>query len=229
MTILKKLFTALKGGAREAGEAIVDANSIRIFEQEIRDAEHQLEKAKSDLTEVIAKEMQTARKVDSLVRDINKHETYTKQALDKNDEELALKIAEKISEFQNELEIQKDAQSKFAAHAQRLKSMIKKTTAVLSDLQRQLVMVKTTESVQKATKAITSNYASGSSKLLTAKESLDRIKKKQQDLDDRITAGETLDADLNGENLEERMKEAGIIQDDNKAQEILDRLRSENK
>ena len=59
MTILKKLFTALKGGAREAGEAIVDANSIRIFEQEIRDAEHQLQKAKSDLTEVIAKEMQT--------------------------------------------------------------------------------------------------------------------------------------------------------------------------
>ena len=65
-----------------------------------------------------------------------------------------MKIAEKISEFQNELEIQKDAQSKFAAHAQRLKSMIKKTTGVLSDLQRQLVMVKTTESVQKRQKLL---------------------------------------------------------------------------
>ena len=35
MSILKKLFTAVRGGAREAGEAIVDANGIRIFEQEI--------------------------------------------------------------------------------------------------------------------------------------------------------------------------------------------------
>ena len=38
MSVFKKIMTALRGGAREAGEAIVDANGIRIFEQEIKDA-----------------------------------------------------------------------------------------------------------------------------------------------------------------------------------------------
>jgi phage shock protein A len=37
MAILKKIFTAIRGGAREVGESIVDANSVRIFEQEIKD------------------------------------------------------------------------------------------------------------------------------------------------------------------------------------------------
>jgi phage shock protein A len=61
MSILKKLFTAVRGGAREAGEAIVDANGIRIFEQEIADAQNALHRAKKSLTEVMAKEMQTKR------------------------------------------------------------------------------------------------------------------------------------------------------------------------
>ena len=46
MSILKKLFTAVRGGAREAGQAIVDANGIRIFEQEIADAQNALQRAK---------------------------------------------------------------------------------------------------------------------------------------------------------------------------------------
>lgn len=226
MSILKKIFTAIKGGAREVGESIIDANSVRIFEQEIKDAEEQLEKAKRDLTEVMAKEMQANRKVESLQKDITKHEGYASAALDKGDENLALEIAQKISEIQNEMEIQQKAQSSFATHAERLKGMIKKTTKALTDMQRQLVMVKTTESVQKATTAITNNYASGSSKLLTAKESLDRIKQKQQDLDDRMAAGETLAAEFNGDDLEAKMKEAGIVQDDNKAKDILAKLKA---
>ena len=226
MSVLNKIFTAIRGGAREVGESIVDANSIRIFEQEIKDAEEQLEKAKRDLTDVMAKEMQAARKTKSLSKDVEKHEGYAAQALEKGDENLALEIAQKIAEIQSELEIQQKAQSSFASHTERLKAMIKQTTKALIDMQRQLVMVKTTESVQKATTAITNNYASGSSKLLTAKESLDRIKQKQQDLDDRMAAGETLAAEFNGDDLEIKMKEAGIVESDNKAKDILEKLKA---
>ncbi len=34
MSIFKKIMTAVRGGATEVGEAIVDANGTRIFEQE---------------------------------------------------------------------------------------------------------------------------------------------------------------------------------------------------
>jgi len=226
MSLLSKIFTAIRGGAREAGEAVVDMNSVRIFEQEIKDAENALEKAKRDLTDVMAKEMQASRKIETLKADITKHEGFAVQALDKGDEALALDVAQKISDIQGDLNIQQTAQTSFAAHVTRLKGMIKKTTNSLADMQRQLVMVKTTESVQKATTAITENYASGSSKLLSAKESLDRIKQKQQDLDDRLAAGDALQDEFGDKGLEEKLKAAGIVDDGNKAQDILAQLKA---
>ena len=88
-------------------------------------------------------------------------------------------------------------------------------------------MVKTTDSVQKATSAITDNYASGSSKLLNAKDSLDKIKAKQADLEDRMKAGEILQEDFeDGNDLDAKMKAAGIIQGDSKAQDILAKLKA---
>ena len=227
MSLITKILTALRGGAREVGESIVDKNSIRIFEQEIKDAQGQIDKAKRDLTEVMAKEMQAARKVDTITKDVTKHEEYVAKALTANDETLALEIAEKIAVLQSELEIQQKAQSSFENHTIRLKGMIKKTSKALADMERQLLMVKTTDSVQKATSAITDNYASGSSKLLNAKDSLDKIKAKQADLEDRMKAGEILQEDFeDGNDLDAKMKAAGIIQGDSKAQDILAKLKA---
>ena len=170
--------------------------------------------------------MQANRKVESLAKDAEKHETYAMAALEKGNESLALEIAQKIAEIQSELDLHKKTQASFAAHTVRLKTMIKQATKGLTDMQRQLVMVKTTESVQKATKAITNNYASSSSKLLTAKESLDRIKQRQDDLEDRMIAGESLAGDFDGNDLENKMREAGIVKGDSGANDILAKLKA---
>ena len=229
MSVLGKIFTAIRGGAREVGEAIVDKNSIRIFEQEIKDAEEKISQAKRDLADVLAKEMQAGRKIENFIKDIEKHEGFVHAALEKGNEELAMEIAQKIAEFQGELAIQQKAQSSFSAHTTRLKTMIKKTVKALADMNRQLVMVKTTESVQKATTAITNNYTSGSSTLLKAKDSLDRIQQRQADLDDRLAAGEQLQDEFGGKDLEAKMKDAGIIDGGNQASSILEQLKAKRK
>lgn len=226
MGLFNKMLTAIRGGAREVGESIVDANGIRIFEQEIKDAENELEKAKRDLTSVVAKEMEAKRNVANLRDNIVKHEKYAKDALEQSNEELALEVAEKISELTSQLSTQIKAEESFKNHAKKLKSLIKKTQKSLANMKRQLVMVKTTDSVQKATTAITSNYASSNSKLLSAKESLDRIQKRQQDLDDRLVAGNDLYDEFEGKGLEDKLREAGIVENDNSAKDILDKLRS---
>ena len=147
MSIFKEVLTALRGGAREVGESIVDANSTRIFEQEIKDAENHLTKAKRDLTDVMAKQMQSQREVEKLKRDISEHEDYAGQALEKGNEGLALEIAEKIAALESQLADQESALASFSSNADRLKQLIKKTERQLSDYQRQLSMVKTTDSV----------------------------------------------------------------------------------
>jgi phage shock protein A len=226
MGVLNKIFTAIRGGAREAGEAIVDANGVRIMEQEIKDAENHLEQAKRDLADVMAKEMQAGRRIEELKAEIVKYESYAEQALNKGDEALALDVAAKIADFASERELKEKEKASFGEHVARLKEMIKKTSASLNDLKRQLTMVRTTESVQKATRAITDNYVAGGSKLLSAKESLDRIKQRQQDWEDRMAAGETLQGEFSGGDLEERLKKAGVAGSQDAAKDVLARIKA---
>ncbi|NMP15132.1 MULTISPECIES: PspA/IM30 family protein [unclassified Thalassotalea] len=229
MSIFKKIMTAIRGGATEIGEGIVDANSTRIFEQEIRDAENHLTKAKRDLTSVMAQQMAASRDVDRIKRDISEHEGYATQALEKGNEPLALQVAEKIANLENELTTQQQALDSFSTNANRLKDLVKKSERQVAEYKRQLSMVKTTDSVQKATSAITDNFASSNSKLLNAKDSLERIKAKQQKFDDQLKAAEVLEAEDSDNSLEAQLKEAGIGNQDNSANSVLDRIKAKQK
>ena len=133
MSILKKIITAVRGGAREVGEEIVDANSTRIFEQEIRDAENHLTKAKRDLTEVMAKQMQAGRELERVKNEITEHEGYVSQALGQNNEALALEVAEKIAQLEVELQDQTTSHASYEKAALRLKDLIKKSERQLAD------------------------------------------------------------------------------------------------
>lgn len=222
--------TAIRGGASELGETIVDANSTRIFEQEIRDAENHLTKAKRDLTGVMAQQMSANREVDRLKREVAEHEGYAMQAMEKGDEELALAVAEKIANLESELSTQQQALDSFSGSADRLKDLVKKSERQVGEYKRQLSMVKTTESVQKATSAITDNFSSSNSKLLNAKDSLERIKAKQQKFDDQMKAAEVLESENSDKSLEAQLKAAGIGgASDNNANSVLARLKAKQK
>lgn len=56
MNVWSKLLTALRGGANEMGEAMVDSQALRILDQEIRDADLELRKSKEALAEIMAKQ-----------------------------------------------------------------------------------------------------------------------------------------------------------------------------
>jgi phage shock protein A len=226
MSIFKKIMTAIRGGASEVGEAIIDTNATRIFEQEIRDAENHLTKAKRDLTGVMAEQMSANREVDRLKREITEHEGYVGQALEKGDETLALAVAEKIANLESELTAQQQAFESFQNSANRLKELVKKSERQVAEHKRQLSMVKTTESVQKATSAITDNFSSSNSKLLNAKDSLERIKAKQQKFDDKMKAAEILEAESGDGALEAQLKAAGIGAQSTSANSVLDRLKA---
>jgi len=229
MSIFKKIMTAIRGGASEVGEAIVDSNATRIFEQEIRDSENHLTKAKRDLTGVMAQQMAAGREVDRLKREVTEHEGYAVQALEKGDETLALAVAEKISTLESDLSTQQQALDSFSGSANRLKELVKKSERQVGEYKRQLSMVKTTESVQKATSAITDNFSSSNSKLLNAKDSLERIKAKQQKFDDQMKAAELLESDTADNSLAAQLKEAGIGAADNNANSVLERLKAKQK
>ncbi|WP_036251839.1 PspA/IM30 family protein [Methylobacter sp. BBA5.1] len=226
MNLLNKLLTALRGAATETGEALVDSQGIRILEQEIRDAKEHLNRARESLTEVIAEQMAVQRKVNGLQTAIAEHEQYANQALAKNNEALALEIAEKIAALSNELDAQAVVLESLDSNIATLKQSIAATERNIQGMDRELTLVKTTESVHKANEAVAARFSGSRSSLRSATESLERIKAKQQKKVDQMQAALAIQQEENGDRLQEKLQDAGIITKKATASAILDRLKA---
>lgn len=228
MNILTKLITALRGVGNEAGEAIIDSQGIRIMEQEIRDARESLDYAKENLTEVLAEQMAARREVKRLDQAIAEHEDYATQALDKTDEALALEIAGKIAELTNQHEAQSAMLENYTAQIASLKQTISQTERNIQAIERELAIVKTTDSVQKANAAIAAKFSGTDSALRSATESLERIKAKQQKRNDRMQAAFDLQQEEQGADLQSKLQQAGIVTADASADSILAKLKAKH-
>ena len=226
MAILAKMFTALRGGATEAGQAVVDHQALRILDQEMRDAEKELAEAKSQLAEVMAQRKGVEREVARLKAAVAEHEDYAAKALDKGDETLANEVCERIAHYEDELNLQEQAHTQYDNGVNQLKRSIKSTERNIAAMKRQVSMVKATEKVQKASAAANARFSGTNTALSSATDSLERIKKRQQERTDRMEAAASLAKEEDGGDLDQRLKEAGIVSGGAKGSDIMDRIRA---
>lgn len=228
MGAFMKLFTALKGGFNEAAEAAADSQGVRIFEQEIREAEAELRKSEESLTTIIAKQKLAQRKVDALSASIDEHMGYAKQALDKGDEGLATEVAEKIAEFQDQQATERQFLDQFSTSSTKLRKSISEAKVNLRRMKQQLDTVKATDSVQKAQTAVASRHLGANSKMKTAAESLERIQQKQTQRQAELEAAQELASDESGDGLKAKLAAAGIGKTSTSAADILASIKSGN-
>ncbi len=226
MAILAKLFTAMRGGATEVGQAVVDHQALRILDQEMRDAEKELGEAKSHLTEVMAQRRGVEREIQRLKAAISEHEDYAAKALDKGDETLAAEVCERIAQFEEELKIQEQAFAQYDTGVNQLKRTIKATERNIAAMKRQVGMVKATEKVQRASAAANARFSGSKTSMTSATDSLERIKKRQQERADRMEAAAQLSQEEEGGDLEARLKEAGIVGGGSSSSDVLARIRA---
>ncbi|MDE0814819.1 MAG: PspA/IM30 family protein [Alphaproteobacteria bacterium] len=222
-----KVFTAIKGAVSETGESIADNQAIRIMDQELREAANEINAAKTQLTNVMAKRKGISRKVDELGKKITEHERYAGDALQKNDEGLAHDICERLGGFEEQLGAQNSILQSFTASEKTLKANLKKAEGRLKQLTQQQDVLKATEAVQKAQGAVANRFSGSSSKMGNAMGSLERIKKRQQERADRFVSAEELASEESGGDLDRRMKEAGIGGSSSKTDDIMARLKSQ--
>ena len=226
MSVIRKMVTLLRGSAREISESIVDANATTIYSQEIDDARQALQQAKADLTGVMARQMQAEREVKRLQGEIHRYEALAVEALDKAQEALAEEVAAKVGELELTLAEQSRSLQIFRAQVQRLKALIQAAEARLREHEREVEIARTTESVYRATRSISDNIASGGSRLTSARESLERIRRRHEDLADRLQAGEQLAQEFGAGALDQKLADAGIGPEVVRRQQVMDRIRA---
>lgn len=223
MSVWKKLITAVKGGATEAAEAVVDSQAIRILEQEIREAKDELRKSDHARTQILAKCKLAKQKVDGLQDSINQFEDHARKAID-TDRQLALDCAQKVADLKVELEAEQKYLDQFTQSEKQLAGNINQAKNNLRRLQQQVDMVKATESVQKAQVAVSSRHMGANSKMKTATESLQRIQEKQNMRGAELQAAEELAEQDSSTDLEKRLAEAGIQGGKSSADDELSRI-----
>jgi phage shock protein A len=223
MSVWKKLVTAVKGGATEAAQSVVDNQAIRILEQEIREAKDELRKSDHARTQILAKCKLAQQKVDALNSSIKQYEEHARKAAG-TDQQLALDCAQKVVEQRGELEAEQTYLDQFKQSEKKLAANISQAKGNLRRLEQQVDMVKATESVQKAQVAVSSSHMGANSKMKTATESLERIMEKQNMRNAELEAAEELASDESSDDLEKRLAAAGIKGGQSSADDELSRI-----
>lgn len=227
MNLLNKMVTALRGGINDAGESIIDAQALRIIDQEVRDAEDELKVSKQHLAEIIAKQKVAEEKKVALEQEVSEYEGYALKALEQDDESLALEVSEKIVILQARCQTVAQEAAGFAVNAEKLRTAVNRSEKNILQVKQQVDTVRATASVQKAQTAVAERYAGTDSKVRTAMDSLERIKEQQTEKAARLSASEELVAVDNDETLQDKLQAAGIIPGNDNAQAVLARLKEQ--
>lgn len=229
MGILKNILTAVRGGASEVGESIVDANAVRILGQEIRDAQDAIAKAKQSLTGLKASEIKLKREINSLESDVASYESKAVQALEAGNEALAVEVAEHIAEIESEAAEKGAEHSALSAQVNKINSMIRQREKVIQKNGRELEKIKTVEQLQKATSSMSTNFAATNASEHRVSKALERVKKKQVNWEDRMEAGEWMEGEASGDDLDRKLKDAGIgATASSGASSVLERLKKKS-
>ncbi|MCY4013320.1 MAG: PspA/IM30 family protein [Gammaproteobacteria bacterium] len=227
MGVLRDMFTALKGGANEVGEAIVDANAIRILEQEIRDAETAIASAKQSLTRMKSSEIKLKREVATIDADVADYEQKAVKALNAGEEALATEVAERIAELESERGEKAGEQATLDAEVQKIHAMIKARERTIAKNKRELDKVRTVQELQRATESVSKNFAATGSSGHRVSKALERVKAKQQGWQDRMEAGEWLEHQEAGDDLDAKLRAKGLGDSANTgASDVLARLKA---
>lgn len=211
MSILKDLFTGIRGKASEAGEAIVDANLATIIDQQIRDAKKEIDNATASLRNVMATASEETAKLNDLQAKVNEKNAMIQKCLDSNHEDLAREVATQLVTLKAELTAKQDLVNNLNTQVTSLKTNLHKAEENLAHIQSQAEVTKAQQSVNQARAATTASLGGSNSALASAADSLKRMNERATHQAAEMDAADQLVSEKNGDDLDAKLKAAGIM------------------
>lgn len=210
MSVWGKLFSAVRGGVNEVAESAADTRALRILDQEIRDADTALRRARSDLAGIMATTKSLARRIEEAKAKEAKDMESARAAMSAGREDLARGLATRVSAARADAARDQAEYDRLQAQQVQMIRAVQDTETRIQTMRREVDGVKANESLLKAQSAIASSHAGVNSRLGSAMESLERVKKRQEMTAGRIQAGAELQALESGSELDRALLEAGI-------------------
>ncbi|WP_053979718.1 PspA/IM30 family protein [Marinagarivorans algicola] len=224
MGFLRDIVTAVRGGLSEAGEAVVDSQALRILEQEIRDADAAINTAKISLSQLKAKEIGLAKQIHEIDVDIEDYTAKARAALAADKRDLARTIAEKIAELTGSKTDLKEQHDALEAQVNKIYQVIKVREKQKDKNRIELQKAKTYEDLQKTQVAVAAAMPTNDSSAKRVQRALDRVKQKQADTENQMSADQWLNDLEQGNDLDAQIAAAGLDSSKTSADDILAQL-----
>jgi phage shock protein A len=192
MSMLRKLSALFRGSAHDAAQSVVDANALKILDQEIRDAGNAQGKARDDLSGLVARRRMAETEMQSFRDQIGKYETSARAALGQGKADLAREVAQRIADLESEIATRGPMIEDMRAAEAKLRTAIAATDQKIETLRREIDIVKVNDSVQRAQASVALNSAGAQSRIGSAADSLQRIKQRQAIQEEKLRAGQEL-------------------------------------
>ncbi|WCM25408.1 PspA/IM30 family protein [Sphingomonas sp. QA11] len=222
MAIWSKLFTLGRAAGNDAAAAVVDANALRILDQEIRDADKAQGKARDDLAGLVARRRILEAEVDSFQSQVAKYEGSARTAVEKGNMDLARQVAQRIADLEQDISMKAPQVADMRQAEEQIHTAIAATDRKIEQLRREVDVVKVNESVQKAQATVAASGAGTS--LGSAADSLARIRERQMIRGEKLRAAGELEDRRTGADLDEKLRLAGILPGQSSADDVLARL-----
>lgn len=226
MNVWRKLGTLMRASAQEPAARLVDANGVRIFEQELRDAEQAIGRSRRELAALMAEKARLARDNDALAEGLQRREQQAHEALDRQAEDLALELAGRIAE--DEALLARQRQQHDALHRQetRLRRELRDSARALQRFHGELRLARANQSADRAAGLLRGQARGLRSHLSALDESVATLQRQHAHAGDLEDALHALDQEPGDHNLDDRLEAAGIDTGQLNARKVLDRLKA---
>ncbi|MEP3562538.1 MAG: PspA/IM30 family protein [Marinobacter sp.] len=226
MSIWRKLNTLFRASAHEPVAKLVEANDLRIFEQELRDAEQAIARSKRELAYLMAEKTRLERDNNGLQAAITKREQQATQALEQDDEALALELANLIAEDETVLQCQQQQHAKLQQQESQLRRQLRDSGRALKHFHSEMRLAKANRHAEQVTRQLRGHASGLHSHMEELNVSADRIRARQTEAEDVEAALTELDAEQNNGDLDARLKAAGIDNGGSNGEKVLARLKA---
>ncbi|MCB1874720.1 MAG: PspA/IM30 family protein [Chromatiales bacterium] len=224
MKLVAQLLTIARGGAREVAQGVIDANALRLLEQQLYECEATLDQARRDLTAVVAEKIAVRREVDRLTTAIAERESRARELLAQDDEAAALRLAERIATDEATLQRERAALAQLERHEHDVRGALAAALNQVKSQRRELGLLKATAHAQRASVNLEQRRYGLDERLNDIGCTTDRIRAMQQSTADRLNASREVERGLARDmGLDDPVPNGGAQTD---AREVLNRLRA---
>lgn len=226
MNVWSKFHTLIRASAQEPIGALVDANGIRIFEQELRDAEQAMGRSKRQLACLVAEKKFLERDNDTLREAIGRRESQASVAIEQGHHDLALEAATAIADDENLLTRQQQQLERIRQQETRLRNQLQEYVRSLRHYRAELRLARASQSAGGVSQQLKGYRQGMTAHFEEMDQSIAHIQSRQQQFQDMDTALTEIDQDLSQRSLDARLKAAGIDTGDQQANKVLERIRA---